>query len=148
MKRTCFLLIVFLTSLTFIHAQTTAHEMEALLRSRAVSYSQAARFVLEASSQATLSSQQQAFQYAQENGLLPVGACADGAARLDGIAFLLMNSFGLPGGLMYYITKDPHYAYRELIHKNIIQGRVLGSTPVSGEQLLFLTGRMLSYVEN
>jgi hypothetical protein len=59
-----------------------------------------------------------------------------------------VESFGIGGGIMYSITKAPHYAYLELVYRNVIQGRVIGSTPVSGDYLLFITGRMLSLLEN
>ena len=141
------LLMIFLASAIFLHAQNTAHEIEALLETQAVTYAQAARFVLEASSQAVLLNHDEAFDYAQKGGFLPDDVTEDMIARLDGISFLFLNCFGLNGGLMYSRTRSPHYAYRELVYKNIIQGRVVGSMPVSGELLLFITGRMLSYMD-
>ena len=148
MKRKCTLLLtIFLASAIFIHAQNTAHEIEALLETSAVTYSQAARFVLEASSQAILNDRDEAFEFARNGGFLPANVTQDSIARLDGISYLLLNCFGLKGGAMYTMTRSPHYAYRELVHKNIIQGRVLGSMPVSGDMLLFITGRMLLHME-
>jgi len=45
---------------------------------------------------------------------------------------------------LYSITKSPHYAYRELTYKKTIQGRADPHMEVSGERLLFITGRILA----
>ena len=140
-------ILIILTGQTFICAQTAVQEIETLLETRAVTYAQAARFVLEASSSQTAFNQEEAFLYAREQGWLPQNVAAEETARLDGVSLVLMNSFGMKGGLMYSLTKNPHYAYRELVHRNVIQGKVTGSMPVSGEYLLFITGRLLSRTE-
>jgi hypothetical protein len=128
-------------------AQSTAAEIETLLGTKAVTCAQAARFLLEASDTMITSDADEAFRYALERKWLPINAVSDSAARLDEVSLLIMHSFGFNGGILYSITKYPQYAYRELEHNNIIQGRVYPDMKVSGEQLLFITGRTLSWQE-
>jgi outer membrane protein OmpA-like peptidoglycan-associated protein len=130
-----------------IAAQNAAQEIETLLGTNAVTYAQAARFILDASNSLTVSNHNEAFQYAKEQGWLPKNVSSDDTARLNGISQLLVKSFGLKGGIMYSITNAPHYAYRELIYRGIIQGRVTGAQTVSGEHLIFITGRLLGLME-
>jgi len=130
-------------ALAFPRAQTHA-EMESLLGSPTVTYAQAARFVLEASEAAVISDTLEAFRFAFERNWLPAGASPGSPARLDGISLLLMRSFSIKGGLFYSIFRNPHYAYRELVYLNIIQGRADPHTAVSGSQLLFIIGRALT----
>ncbi|MDR0442812.1 MAG: OmpA family protein [Treponema sp.] len=142
-----FILCLFAGLSSQIAAQSTAAEIETLLQTGAVTYAAAARFVLEASEATVTSDPEEAFRYAAERNWLPKNASPSDAARLDGISLLLMRSFGIKGGMMYSLTKNPHYAYRELTYKNVIQGRVDPGMNVSGERLLFLTGRVLSRLD-
>jgi len=164
MSKQCFFLTLLLATTAILFAQeadednppptestwrpSTAIEIETLLRAHTVTYAQAARFVLEASNTMTTAVHEDAFQYAQEQGWLPKNAEAGDTARLDGIAFLLMRSFGLKGGIFYTLIPNPRYAYRELAYIDAIQGRADPAMAVSGEKLLFITGRILSKVEN
>jgi len=129
-------------------AQGAAAEIEALLASDAVTYAQAARFVLDAADAATFDDPAEAFGYAMERGWLPGNASQDAPARLDGVALLLMRSFGLPGGIMFTLTGSAHFAYREMEHMRFIHGRVSPRQRVSGEALLYLTGRVLAHMED
>ncbi|MDR0312909.1 MAG: hypothetical protein LBI14_04870 [Treponema sp.] len=146
--------LVFLCSLLIAHcsfffcfAQSTATEIETLLGTDAITYAQAARFLLEASDTMVTYDMDEAFRYAAERNWLPKNVAANDVARLDGISLLLMQSFGISGGLMYSLTKSPHYAYRELAYNNILQGRIDPAMNVSGAMLLFITSRMLSMQE-
>ena len=141
------LLCFFCMSLAVLSAQSTAEEIEKLLETRAVTYGQAARFVLEAADITVLTDNSEAFRYAAGRKWLPANASADQAARLDGVSLLVMGSFGIKGGIMFSITKRPHYAYRELVYKKLIQGKADPAMNVSGERLLFITGRVLSRVD-
>ena len=143
----CFLLpILALMGLATSPAQTAA-EMETLLNTQAVTYAQAARFVLQAADAATIAHPAEAFRFAQENDWLPKDVSPDTAARLDGISLLFMRSFDLKGGLLYSFFKTPHYAYRELVYRSAIQGRVDPQMAVSGYQLIFITNRILESKE-
>jgi len=130
-----------------LYAQTAA-ELEQLLQIKTVSYGQAARFVLEAADAASLKNADRAFAYAAEQRWLPQRAAAGDTARLDGVSLLLMRAFAVKGGLWYSLTKNPHYAYRELVYQDVIQGRADPKMTVSGEELLFLINRLLSHQES
>jgi outer membrane protein OmpA-like peptidoglycan-associated protein len=49
---------------------------------------------------------------------------------------------------MYSFFQNPHYAYRELVHRDVIQGRTYPGMTVSGEMLLFMVSRIFSIIEN
>ena len=139
-----FLILCFLAAPAFLAAQSTAQEIETLLGTNAVTYAQAARFALEASDAMITSNPEEAFRYASERGWLPKNVSANDTARLDGISLLLTRSFYIGGGLFYSLINSPHYAYRELVYREIIRGRADPAMMVSGELFLFLTGRILS----
>jgi len=148
-KHALLLLTCFLAGAAFLSAQTsdrqsTAQEIETLLGTHAVTYAQAARFALEASGRLAVSDHNEAFRYAAERGWLPKNVSANDTARLDGISLLLTRSFDMGGGIFYSIAKSPHYAYRELVYRQVIRGRADPAMKVSGELFLFLTGRLLS----
>jgi len=100
--------------------------------------------VLEASDAFKTAVHEEAFNYAAQQNWLPKNVSANDPARLDGVSLLLMRSFNVNGGLFYKLTKNPHYAYRELTYINVIQGRADPMMNVSGGQLLFITGRLLA----
>jgi len=150
-QQTAILLFSFfflLFSLFSLSAQSTADEIEMLLGANAVTYAQAARLVLEASDAMITPNQEEAFTFALERKWLPKKALAGDTARLDGISLLLMRSFNANGGIFYSLAKSSHYAYRELVYKDVIQGRTDPAMAVSGEELLFLVGKMLSEQED
>ena len=130
-----------------VGAQGTAVEIEALLASDAITYAQASRFVLEAADAAMFDDSAEAFRFAIERDWLPGSASPDAPARLDSISLLLMRSFGLRGGILFTLTESAHFAYREMEYMGFIHGRVSPRQRVSGDTLLYLTGRVLSHVE-
>jgi hypothetical protein len=141
------LTFLFIVCAGHLFGQSTAAEIETLLETKAITCAQAARFLLEASEKMVTSDPDAAFRYAQEREWLPKNASPDSAVRLDEVSLLIMNSFGFKGGILYTITKIPQYAYRELEYNSIIQGRTYPAMNVSGEQLLFFTGRTLAWLE-
>ena len=151
MKKTKLIsLLIVLCSLFFVQglfAQqqgTAAYEIEELLNTSSVTYGQSARFILEASDKAVFSSADEAFLFAREKNWLTGNTTADQPARLDVIAKLFMNAFEIKGGLFYTLTGGSLYAYRELVYLNIIQGKTEPGMKVSGDLLLFITGRVLT----
>jgi hypothetical protein len=146
LKKRLLLTILAFWGLAGLSAQTAA-EMENLLNTEAVTYAQAARFVLEAADAASIAKPDEAFQFAQENNWLPKGVSPDTPARLDGISLLFMRSFGLKGGFLYSLFKNPHYAYREMVYRSAIQGRADPNMAVSGYQLIVITNRILEINE-
>jgi hypothetical protein len=133
-------------ALGVLSAQTGA-EIETLLKTSAVTYAQAARFVLRAADAASITNSREAFNYAAERNWLPKNASPDSEARLDGISLLFMRSFNLKGGVFYSLFKNPHYAYRELEALGALKGKSNPFMTVSGEHLLFITNKFLSVVE-
>jgi outer membrane protein OmpA-like peptidoglycan-associated protein len=145
-KPAFFLILCFLTAPAFLAAQpqSTAQEIETLLGTNAVTYAQAARFALDASNRLAAPDYSEAFRYAQERSWLPRGVSANDPARLDVISLLLMRSFEIGGGILYTLTNSPHYAYRELVYREIILGRAVPAMKVSGELFLSIIGRLLT----
>ena len=145
--------LFFLTSAVFSGlfsvpaAAQTAQKVEDLLSEPAVTWAGAAVFALEAAEKEVFANPGDAFRYASERKWLPKKAEPNGTARLNGIALLLIRSFDLKGGIFYSIAKNPHYAYRELVYKEVIQGRADPDMTVSGEEFLFMIGRILSLKE-
>jgi len=143
-----FLTLCFLTGAAFLSAQN-AEDIDALLSMDSISYEQAAWFVLGAADTPDFSGgPAEAFAYAAERKWLPAKAEPNGRARLDGISLLIMQSHGIKGGFMYKLTKGPRYAYRELVYKDIIQGRTAPEMAVSGDLLLFILTRVLYFQED
>ena len=136
-----FILPVFLSAQ---QRQSTAAEIETLLQSASITYAQAARFVLEAANAKITSDPEEAFNYAVQRKWLHGKVSSSDPARLDRISLLLMRSFDIKGGIFYSMTKAPHYAYRELVYKSVIQGRHDPSMSVSGERLIFYINRILA----
>lgn len=128
----------------FLHGQTNAAELEAMLAAQTMSYEQAAAFVLKA---ADVTADGSAFNYAVEKKWLSALPAADGVAVLSEVSLLIMGAFGIKGGIMYSGFKSPRYAYRELVQQGIIQGRADPDMAVSGDLLLFMIGRVLDRVE-
>jgi hypothetical protein len=141
-------IIFFLGSFVFepqlLDAQS-AERLEALLDSDAVSYEQATAFVLEAAEVSVNSGE--AFRYASEQSWLPRSAKAADNVRLDGLSLLVMKAFELKGGAFYSIFKNPHYAYRELQYRKIIEGMTAPAIAVSGDLLFFIVNRVLEHQE-
>jgi outer membrane protein OmpA-like peptidoglycan-associated protein len=141
----CVLFCLLITG--FLSAQSAAVEIETLLASEAVTYAQAARFVLEAADVAATPNQEAAFIFASEQNWLPKRAAPQEAARLDDISLLMMGAFEIKGGIMYSVFKNSRYAYRELTYKRIVYGRTDPAMQVSGERLLAYISRILAIRE-
>jgi len=121
----------------FLSAQTAA-DMELILDSPAVTYSQAAQFVLESTMQ------QNAFEQALALGWIPKGAVPNEPITLGKLSFLLIKDFQMKGGLMYSIFPGPRYAFRTLVSRSIIQGSADPGMTVSGEWFLRILGNTLN----
>ena len=125
-----------------------AAKLEEMLGKPVINWADAAIFALEASDHEAFHDSEEAFIYAKEHNWLPKNAKIDAPARLDGISLLLMQAFGIKGGFMYSLAKNPHFAYRELVYKEIIQGRTDPRMKVSGDDFLFILSRILSIVDD
>jgi hypothetical protein len=126
---------LWITAAGVLFAQT-ADDLETVLGARAVSYSQAARFVLDAA------------EILPENrDALTAGNSirADNSISLGELSLLIMKSFGLKGGILYTLFPNPRYACRELVYLKIIQGRTDPGGTVDGWTFLHILDRTLAY---
>jgi hypothetical protein len=144
MKKILIVLVLTVFAVEGAFAQT-AGEIETLLSAETLSYEQAASFVLKA---ADTRAPDSAFDYAVERKWLSAKTSQDGIAALNEVSLLIMGAFGIKGGIMYSLVKSPHYAYRELVHQGIIQGRADPGLAVSGDLLLFMAGKVLDRMED
>ena len=137
----------FLSSFAFAQ---TAREMDAMLASDTVSAAAAARFVLGAADLLPpgLSGQgaeRTAYNMAESNGW--VNASADDEITMKDAAFLIMKAFDLKGGAMYTLLKNPRYAYREMVYRKLIRGRMDQAVKVSGPELLLILDKTMKHTE-
>ena len=133
----------------YLYAQNAA-ELDVMLEAESVSAAKAARFVL--GSAGLLSSglygtaaETAAYETAKNNGWITKDATD--TFTLKDTAFLIMCAFEFDGGLLYTIFRNPRYAYREMVHSKLIQGRSDPDMTVSGSRLLQIIGRALTYAE-
>ena len=143
MKRLLFFALCFIVA--FSAFAQSADEIDALLATTAVTYGEAAWLVLRVAETPGINGSQEAFGHAREQKWLPPGTNPNATVRLDDLSLLVMRSFGFDGGLAYTLTKNARYAYRELVHQGIIQGRVDPGMDVSGDLLLYIISRVLSH---
>ena len=148
-----FYLFFFLIFTAFLNAQT-AEKLEELLNRSSLGYEEAVVFVFEAADVPNrygsefVSSPAAAFRFAAEQGWLPGNVKSNDTVTLDGVSLLIMHAFGLKGGILYSLLKNPHYAYRELVYQNIIQGRSDPQMAVSGDSLLLMISRIFTLGED
>jgi hypothetical protein len=131
-------------------AAQTAADMDLILDTEELSYGQAAWFVLEAAEALPRSiagepERAEAFGAARRWGWLPRQARMEDPILLRELSLLVMEAFRLRGGLMYSLFHTGRYAHRELVYRQFIQGRTDPARRVSGERLLRILGRVLSY---
>ena len=123
----------------FLHAQT-AEELEVILRTEYVTWSQAANFIIRSTDTNFRGS---ALEYAAANSWTKRSAPGD-PITLGELSFLMMKSFNIKGGMMYSIFPGPRYAYRTMVSRSFIQGASDPSHKVNGRQFLIILGRVLS----
>jgi hypothetical protein len=128
----------------FLFAQT-ADEMDRILNTPEITYTQAARFILAAANAVPAGGN--AFTAARENRWLPAGAEADSPISLGELSLLIMKAFDLKGGIFYSLFPVPRYACRELVYMRIIQGRNDPGGRLNGRAFLQILGRVLTYTE-
>ena len=138
---------LFLLVPVFLSAQTAA-ELELILDSPAVLYSQAAWFATASvGSDASTENEippEAAFQEAMAKGWLPKNAAANEPITLGGLSLLMMKAFGIKGGLMYTIAPGPRYAFRSMVSRSLIPGAADPAMKVSGERFLIILGNVLN----
>ncbi|MDR1277944.1 MAG: hypothetical protein LBK02_04270, partial [Treponema sp.] len=120
--------------------------MDELLDSREITWAQACRFVLPAAGALDENAGTgAAFAAAREKGWLPKGAAAEGLVNLGQLSFLIVQSFSIKSSFLYRLFPGPRYAYRQLDYLGLIPGLRDPGLKVSGDGLLHILGRVLSY---
>lgn len=146
MKRSLFLLVLYFMSATFIFAQTNEF-VDGLLAEKETTYGQVSYLVLAASENLNEDSDtSRAFAQLDALGWAPWGASADKKVTLAAYASILMRAFGLRGGIMYSLFPGPRYAYREMVARQVIQGRSDPSLPVDGPAAIRMLGRVFDII--
>jgi hypothetical protein len=120
-----------------------AAALDAVLDSAALTWGEAAGFILAAAGKGEYSGED-AFGALAAMTALPRKAESGGPVSLGGVSLIIMKAFDISGGL-YRFFPNGHYAYRELVYLGIIQGRSDPDMKVSGERLLQILGRALDY---
>jgi hypothetical protein len=130
-------------------AAQTAADMDRLLDAAELSYGEAVWLVLDAAEALPGGSGEQgredSFRMARRWGWLPRQARMDDPMLLRDLSLLVMEAFRFRGGLMYSLFHNSRYAHRELVYRQIVQGRTDPVQRVSGERLLRVLGRALNY---
>jgi len=54
-----------------------------------------------------------------------------------------MQAFDISGGVLFLLFQNPHYAYRAMVYRGIIQGRADPQMPVSGELLMYTVNKAM-----
>ena len=135
----------FIFQLPVLSFSQSAAEMDAMLQADKVSAAEAAYFALGAADQLQgIGSVQSAYDSARSKGW--VLAARDASLTAKDAAFLIMRAFGLKGGLMYSLLKNPRYAYREMVYKGLVS-RMDQAERISGAMFLSILDRTLSSVE-
>jgi len=152
------ILCLLFASAALLSAQTAA-EMQTILNSPAVTYGQAALFVIASASDEVSAgnedgeqstpgqTQQNAFDLAVSRGWIHQKAKLNEPIKLRELSFLIMKAFDMKGGLMYSIFPGPRYGYRSLVSRSVIRS---GSDPgmtVSGDWFLLILGNVLHDME-
>jgi hypothetical protein len=148
---TLFFVICYLFIGNYFLSAQTAERLENLLQQNRVSYRDAALMVLEASGRIDAEKQtgaDDAFSFAKERGWLPKNAQANSDAKLNGLSLLVARAFEIKGGALFLLFKNPHYAYRAMVYRGIIQGRADPQMTVSGDLLLYTVNRAIGEGSN
>ncbi|MDR1410835.1 MAG: OmpA family protein [Spirochaetaceae bacterium] len=150
MKRLIFFLLAF--SAAILPAQTAA-EVEAILSTQAVSFTQASRFTLVVADLVDeAAGAGAAYSLALERSWLPRRALAEAASpespiKLGELCFLIVEAFGIKSSFLYHVLPGPHYAFRELDYLKLIPGQRDPGMNVSGERLLQILGMVAAYTQ-
>lgn len=117
--------------------------IDELLSSPGVTVGQAALLVLVASDNLGEDADAaRAFDLLESLGWVPKGKVAESKIKISEYSFMLMNAFGVKGGVLYSIFPSPRYAYREMISKVVIQSRSDPDMLLGGAMALRMLGRI------
>jgi len=143
---------IFILSLVFlclgagVAGASQANELEAVLQNPAVTFEQAARFVISSAGIDTnVNTPEAAFKFAVEKGWLPKEASPKDPIKMAELSFLITSAFDIEGGFMYMFFPGPRYAFRTMVSRSLIQGVADPSMTVSGQRFLHILGNTIDY---
>ncbi|HCM27500.1 MAG: hypothetical protein A2Z99_07820 [Treponema sp. GWB1_62_6] len=117
--------------------------IDGLLETPAVTLGQVSYLVLVASDNLGEDADEaRAFEQLESLGWAPSGGKAGDPVTLAAFSSVLMQAFGLKGGLMYSFFPNRRYAYRELASLQVIQGRSDPGDRVDGIMAVRMLGRI------
>jgi len=129
-----------------VRAPSQAGELETILESSAITYEQAARFVIASSGlENGANTAEAAFNLAKEKGWLPDEASPQDEIKLSNLSFLITSAFDIEGGLMYKFFPGPRYAFRAMVSRSLIQGAADPAMTVSGQRFLHILGNTINF---
>jgi len=129
-----------------VRAPSQADELETILQSSAITFEQAARFVIASSGIETdANTAEAAFNLAKEKGWLPDEVSPQDEIKLANLSFLITSAFEIEGGLMYKFFPGPRYAFRAMVNRSLIQGAADPAMTVSGQRFLHILGNTINF---
>jgi hypothetical protein len=118
--------------------------MDSLLAQDRVSYGDASYLVLVGAGRLKESEPvDRALELLREQGWAIAGKSAGDRLSLGEFSLIVMRCFDIPGGLMYHLAPGPRYATRELVYREVIQGKARPGSSLSGERAARILGRVL-----
>ena len=124
MKRTAWTILFTFAAALGAFAQSN-EAMDQILAANALQCGKAAYLLLVASDNiAEDAGDARSFDLLRELGWIGNKATAETPITISEYAYVLMRAFGMKGGLLYSLLPGPRYAFRELVDRGVIQGRV------------------------
>ncbi|MDR1248821.1 MAG: hypothetical protein LBK63_05905 [Treponema sp.] len=121
----------------------TAERLDAILDTERVSFAQAAVIVLPAAGLLAPDAGEAA-AFAQARFYFPRRAEHDGPITMGELSRLVMQCFNLTGGFLYALFPGKRYAYRALAWRRLLPSNPDPGRFLTGEELLYIMGRVLS----
>jgi hypothetical protein len=141
------LLILLLSSAATLSAQSN-QVLDRLLEEKPASFGDAAYVILSAAGFVTENATgEEAAAAVADRRLLPKTPAATDPATLGQVCFLIMETQGLAGGLLYRLFPGPRYATRELAAQRLLKGYTHPDRLVTGEEVMWILGAVLGVKE-
>ena len=61
------------------------------------------------------------------------------------LAYLIMQSFEMKGGILYRIFPSPRYAYKEMLFLNVLSSKRADRAPINSDDMMRLLGRVMEW---
>ena len=134
--------VILLLSAGFAAAQSTA-AVDRLLAEDKATVADAAYLILAASNIVPETAAADKVMAALSERKLLEGRAAEDPITLGEASYLIMQTLGIKGGLLYTVFPGPRYAARELAYLRLVQGNTHPSRVVSGSEVMHILGGAL-----